>query len=139
MRVAVVGAGLAGLAAARMLVRAGAEVTLFEARDRIGGRVSTRSLDGAKYEAGAEWVDSDHRRVIALAEEAGARLEPQAGRTDWFVTAEARCEGIPAEADETQLAEWLRAYPEGTVMDGILAVAESPLAAFVLEARVRSD
>lgn len=139
MRVAVIGAGLAGLATARILARAGAEVTVFEARNRIGGRVSTRSLDGAVYEAGAEWVDSDHRRVIALAVEAGARLEPQAGRTDWFVTAEARREGMPADADEAQLAEWLRTHPEGTVMDGILAVAGSPLAAFVLAARVRSD
>jgi monoamine oxidase len=56
-RVVVVGAGLAGLAAAESLMAAGAEVTVFEARDRVGGRVRSQQLEnGAVVELGAEFV-----------------------------------------------------------------------------------
>ena len=56
-RVAVVGAGLAGLAAAEALLRAGHDVVVFEARDRVGGRVWSRTLDnGAVVEMGAEFI-----------------------------------------------------------------------------------
>jgi monoamine oxidase len=57
MRVAVVGAGLAGLAAADELLRSGAEVVVLEARDRVGGRVWSRELEnGAVVEMGAEFI-----------------------------------------------------------------------------------
>jgi monoamine oxidase len=53
----VVGAGLAGLAAADALARAGRDVTVFEARDRVGGRVwSQRLASGAVVEMGAEFI-----------------------------------------------------------------------------------
>jgi monoamine oxidase len=56
-RVVVVGAGFAGLAAADALAGRGVEVTVFEARDRVGGRVQSRRLDnGAVVELGAEFV-----------------------------------------------------------------------------------
>jgi monoamine oxidase len=56
-RVVVVGAGFAGLAAAEALTDRGAGVTVFEARDRVGGRVHSRRLDdGAVVELGAEFV-----------------------------------------------------------------------------------
>lgn len=56
-RVVVVGAGFAGLAAADALAGRGVEVTVFEARDRVGGRVHSRQLDnGAVVELGAEFV-----------------------------------------------------------------------------------
>lgn len=57
MRVAVVGAGFAGLAAAHTLVRAGYDVVVLEARDRVGGRVwSQRLANGAFVEMGAEFI-----------------------------------------------------------------------------------
>ena len=57
LRVAVVGAGLAGLSAADALVRAGCDVVVHEARDRVGGRVWSRRLaDGSVIEMGAEFV-----------------------------------------------------------------------------------
>ncbi len=56
-RVVVVGAGFAGLAAAEALAGRGLEVDVFEARDRVGGRVhSTRLDNGATVELGAEFV-----------------------------------------------------------------------------------
>jgi monoamine oxidase len=46
-RVAVLGAGLAGLASATQLVRAGHDVTIYEARDRVGGRVWSGTIIAA--------------------------------------------------------------------------------------------
>jgi monoamine oxidase/V8-like Glu-specific endopeptidase len=68
--VAVVGAGFAGLAAARLLARAGVDVTVFEAKNRVGGRVhSTDTIaKGRVIEAGAELIGTFHVlwRILAL-------------------------------------------------------------------------
>ncbi|MET0513225.1 MAG: NAD(P)/FAD-dependent oxidoreductase [Thermoleophilaceae bacterium] len=70
MRAAVVGAGLAGLTAAYELQRAGAEVVVLEARDRVGGRVWSRELDnGAIVEMGAEFVLPGNTAMRELVDE----------------------------------------------------------------------
>ena len=75
MRVAVAGAGLAGLAAADELARAGHRVDVFEARDRVGGRVWSRRLDnGAVVEMGAEYILPGNSAVRELAERFGLGL-----------------------------------------------------------------
>ncbi len=75
MRVVVAGAGLAGLAAADELARAGAEVVVLEARDRVGGRVWSRALpNGAVIEMGAEYVLPGNTAVLDLAERFGLGL-----------------------------------------------------------------
>jgi len=57
VRVVVIGAGFAGLAAADELARSGAEVVVLEARHRVGGRVHSRTLgNGAVIEMGAEFI-----------------------------------------------------------------------------------
>jgi len=57
LRIAVVGAGFAGLAAADALAAAGVDVVVLEARDRVGGRVWSRELEnGAVVEMGAEFI-----------------------------------------------------------------------------------
>ena len=55
-KIIVVGAGVAGLAAARELIRRGFSVTVLEARDRIGGRVWTYHGLSAALDAGASWI-----------------------------------------------------------------------------------
>ncbi len=55
-RVVVVGAGAAGLSAARALRSRGAQVIVVEARDRLGGRVHTVHHDGVAVELGASWI-----------------------------------------------------------------------------------
>lgn len=75
MRVAVVGAGLAGLAAGDALLTAGVEVTVLEARDRVGGRVWSRELEnGAVVEMGAEFILPGNDTIRAAIERFGLGL-----------------------------------------------------------------
>lgn len=71
MKVVVVGAGLAGLSAARELQRAGAEVVVLEARERVGGRTEGGELGGHPVELGGTWIGHGHERMYALVEELG--------------------------------------------------------------------
>ncbi len=86
--VLVLGAGLAGLSAARDLTRAGADVVVLEARDRAGGRVSqTRLPDGRLVQLGGEVVGPGHTAYAQLVAELGLTLEPAftsvAGEDTW--------------------------------------------------------
>jgi monoamine oxidase len=75
VRVTVIGAGFAGLAAADALARSGVEVTVLEARDRVGGRVWSRTLgNGAVVEMGAEFVLPGNETMRAIVERFGLGL-----------------------------------------------------------------
>ena len=73
----VLGAGLAGLSAARDLAAGGAEVLVVEARDRVGGRVEQTALpDGRLVQLGGEVVGRAHTAYLRLVEELGLTLTP---------------------------------------------------------------
>jgi monoamine oxidase len=75
--VAIVGAGLAGLTAARRLVGAGLDPLVLEARDRVGGRTLNHEIgDGKVVEVGGQWVGPTQRRMLALSAELGVETFP---------------------------------------------------------------
>lgn len=76
-RAVVVGAGIAGLAAAGYLRNAGWEVEVVEARDRVGGRIHTDRSLGVPLERGASWVHGvTGNPMVRLVQQAGLSLQP---------------------------------------------------------------
>ena len=74
---AVVGAGYAGLAAARKLTEEGRSTVVLEARDRVGGRTHTVEEAGAIVDLGGQWVGPGQNHVYELAAETGVEVFPQ--------------------------------------------------------------
>ena len=103
----VIGAGAAGLMAARELARAGKRVTILEARDRCGGRIYTLSPEEFGYpaEGGPEFVHGAGGVTRAVMREAGLSLLPRAG-TRWSVRTGALS---PSEASPPHAARFYEA------------------------------
>lgn len=74
--VAVIGAGAAGIAAARVLAQAPLDVVVLEARDRIGGRAHTIAFDGLGLDMGCGWLHSADENLLAgMAEDQGFTVD----------------------------------------------------------------
>lgn len=76
--VIVVGAGIAGLAAAHALQRGGRQVVVLEAGDAVGGRMRSLEHDGCVVDLGAQFASAGYHTLHALAEEVGVRVAPLA-------------------------------------------------------------
>jgi monoamine oxidase len=77
--VIVIGGGIAGLTTTQRLAAAGVNVTLLEARDRLGGRIFTQHHQGYPVELGAEFVHGRSPEIFNLATAAGLKLAESGG------------------------------------------------------------
>lgn len=122
----VVGAGFAGLAAARHLAAAGATVIVLEARDRVGGRTETIEVDGIPVDIGGQWVGPGQDRLYALADELGVPTfaQPTAGDTVLLRGGTAQRIGHLAEAFSTDaLGDYLTGMAVLEELAGTVPVA----------------
>ena len=77
--VLIIGAGMAGLTAARRLAESGVQVIVLEAQDHIGGRILTQHIDAEALELGAEFIHGRAPELWDLIEEAGLETYERGG------------------------------------------------------------
>jgi|GEM_PF-289720 len=114
--VIVVGAGLAGLAAARACLEAGLTTRVLEGRDRVGGRTWTVPAAGASIDLGAEWVSpARHTAVMAELTRHGIDLAPapEADEVFWSLAGRAQRSAEILTVDETAELQRLFTRVEG--------------------------
>ena len=99
-RILVVGGGIAGLVAARQLVLGGADVTVIEATDRLGGQIARHTVGGIDLDAGADSFATHRDTVPALARRLGledALVSPNPAPA-WLYRADGSAVALPATA-----------------------------------------
>lgn len=128
--VAIVGAGLAGLVAARRLAAAGVQPLVVEARERVGGRLLNEEIgDGKVVEVGGQWIGPTQERLAALAAELGVGTFPTHDEGRHLIEMDGKLTSYTGALTDARV---------GLVRD--LARAISPLALADLEqARARLD
>lgn len=104
----VLGAGMAGLTAARALAESGMRVLVVEARDRVGGRILTRHFHGETVELGAQFIHGKPASLWRLVEEAAvATYELDGKEFCWRNNALCECED-----DLGETMQWMQALKE---------------------------
>ncbi len=109
MRVAVVGAGMAGLACAAVLHAAGHAVVVLDKGRRPGGRVATRRADGLRFNHGAQYATARGEGFTALMR----RLEAEGAAAPWPAAGEGRWAGVPG------MSAWPAAMAAALERDGV--------------------
>lgn len=152
-RVIIVGAGMAGLAAANVLRQAGVECVVLEGRDRLGGRLWTRDLGGIPVDFGGSWIhEPDGNPMSDFADAAGVdrvavdpianllsihAYDERTGST-LLTTDTSLAFASYAGFEETSQA-WLQQLgPDASVKDGIEAYMKLAGAAMLPEQRARA-
>jgi oxygen-dependent protoporphyrinogen oxidase len=69
--IAIIGAGIAGLTAAYFLKKSGYTVTVYEASNRVGGRMTTDKVNDCLIDRGAQFLSSDYSTLLPLIQEVG--------------------------------------------------------------------
>ncbi|HEY7947505.1 MAG TPA: flavin monoamine oxidase family protein [Acidimicrobiales bacterium] len=112
----VIGAGYAGLSAARVLARAGVDVLVLEARDRVGGRVwTTSTATGATVDHGGQWIGPGQDQLQKLADECGAQTFPTfttGEGVEWRAGTRATYAGLVPTSDPAAAADGIEAIFE---------------------------
>jgi monoamine oxidase len=106
--VIVVGAGFAGLSAARALGNAGKSVIVLEARDRVGGRTFTTKLDAGPWvDLGGQWIGPTQHEICALVRELDIATFPTWTRGDNLVVVAGRAKRYRGTIPKLGLASLL--------------------------------
>lgn len=101
---AIIGAGLAGLVAARDLRNRGLDVVVLEARDRVGGRVENAALsDGSQVELGGQWIGAGHDAILELVNRYGLNTIGLPAEGNLMVRIHGRATAVPSRADGKEL------------------------------------
>lgn len=133
IKVIVVGAGLSGLAAARALSSAGLEVLVLEARDRIGGRIHSRSFGASVVDNGANWITgTEGNPVYDQAEKQSLRYLPLSERTPAVIFDRVSGESISGQEFDRMFSDFTNSLPKlrrslpksATLADGVRELAE---------------
>ncbi|MDJ0732719.1 MAG: FAD-dependent oxidoreductase [Nostocaceae cyanobacterium] len=103
--VIVIGAGVAGLAAARKLVQLGWKVTVLEGRDRIGGRVCTQGYKGVAIDLGASWIHGiEGNPLTEISAQLGLKHQPTSLEGSCFFDVNGK--GLNAQASRSLIKRY---------------------------------
>ena len=140
MKVCVIGAGLAGLAAAESLARAGADVVVLESGERVGGRVwSERLPSGGLIERGGEFITAGYDATEAVASRLGLVLEGMGIRyPDRELEPDPGLEREAVLAAAAAVAAAARAEPDAPAALVLERVVDDPAIRELFAARVQS-